>query len=191
VPSPPTPRLGLVKPVGATDDLRDGDNVISAAIDRLDTVLAPNDRGTLANRPVSTGATPGIAGRRYYATDAVLGGVTGVEYLDIGTAWIALARADDTRLVRTVRGRVDSGAGIIDGFGFTVARVGSVGGYRITFSTAFVGGAAPIITASVEQTKGACHVVNPTTSSFDLLTFNPQGVEADRRFGFVATAIIT
>jgi hypothetical protein len=40
--------------------------------------------GVLSARPVSTPGSPGIAGRRYYATD------TGVEYRDTGTSWIAL-----------------------------------------------------------------------------------------------------
>lgn len=40
--------------------------------------------GLLADRPTSTPGSPGITGRKYYATD------TGVEYRDTGTSWIAL-----------------------------------------------------------------------------------------------------
>lgn len=52
------------------------------------------DTGPIANRPTSTGASPGVAGRVYLSTDES----TPTYYLDLGTAWIAMIRSDDTRL---------------------------------------------------------------------------------------------
>jgi hypothetical protein len=75
-----TPNLGLPDPPTGDDDAGLGDDYLRALSDRLDLIVRPSLRGTFASRPAA-----GIAGRRYFATDM------GVEFLDIGAAWLAIA----------------------------------------------------------------------------------------------------
>jgi microcystin-dependent protein len=83
----PTPKYGLPTQVG-TDLVSGGDNALSALALALDALLAPDDQGLLASRPVSTPGTPGKAGRRYFATDDTTGGPEGTTYRDTGTSWV-------------------------------------------------------------------------------------------------------
>lgn len=76
----PTPRLGLVAPVG-TEQINQGDDSLRTLVDRLDAVLAPFSFGLLSARPPSTSGTPGIQGRRYRATDVF------TTFRDTGTSW--------------------------------------------------------------------------------------------------------
>jgi hypothetical protein len=79
-------------------DLADGPADLPQVVSDMATVLdkaAMYDQGTLAQRPDSTPAAPGIIGRRYLATDDLTAGPNGTEYLDIGTAWIQVLNVPD------------------------------------------------------------------------------------------------
>lgn len=60
------------------------DTGIAALADDIDAIIATDDQGTFAARPVSTAGSPGKSGRYYYATD------TGELFRDTGTAWVAV-----------------------------------------------------------------------------------------------------
>ena len=79
-----TTRLALPYPLNA--DAVDVPGDIGALATALDNVV-PYSQGVVGSRPVSTGGSPGIQGRRYYATDE------GIEYLDTGSSWIVSARS--------------------------------------------------------------------------------------------------
>lgn len=81
----PTPRLNLPDAPLGDDDAGLGDDFLRALNDQLDEVLGPVDHGPFTERPVSTPEQPGIANRRYLATDQ------GIEYLDLGTGWLPVA----------------------------------------------------------------------------------------------------
>ncbi len=78
-----TTRLGLIVPEG-TDDNKTT-TYIAGIANKLD-AAAMYSSGTLATRPTSTPASPGLAGRFYYATD------TAQAYLDTGTGWLPIGR---------------------------------------------------------------------------------------------------
>lgn len=78
-----TTRLALPYPLNA--DAVDVPGDIQALATALDNVV-PYSQGVVGSRPVSTGGSPGIQGRRYYATDE------GIEYLDTGSSWIVSPR---------------------------------------------------------------------------------------------------
>lgn len=80
MPYGPTPRLGLIAPLGS-EQINQGDDKFRALVDQLDAVLAPFSFGLLSARPTSTSGTPGIQGRRYRATDAF------TTFRDTGTSW--------------------------------------------------------------------------------------------------------
>jgi hypothetical protein len=75
MPTSPSPRLGLIGPLG-TDPVAQGDDIIRAIIDQLEVVVARLERGTAAARPAA-----GIVRRFYWATD------TKVLSYDDGSAW--------------------------------------------------------------------------------------------------------
>lgn len=86
-----TTRLGLRYPVaGDIDDVPTW--MHNLALD-LDAIVPPTSHGTLAARPTSSGGSPGIADRLYYATDVDpktlvdRTGVNGQLYRDNGTGW--------------------------------------------------------------------------------------------------------
>lgn len=81
----------------------EGDNPVSdidagfaALRDDISAKLTPYDSGLLAARPVSTGGTPGKAGRIYRATDDLTGGPNGTLHVDYGTGWLPLLGVDAT-----------------------------------------------------------------------------------------------
>jgi hypothetical protein len=84
MPGTPGPRTGLaqVNPTGESPTILR--TTANAIISWLEANAMLTSAGLLSARPVSTPGTPGISGRRYYATD------TGVEYRDTGTGWLAL-----------------------------------------------------------------------------------------------------
>lgn len=67
-----------------TSSVNDIDAGFQALAEDLDPKLTPFDSGLFADRPPSSPAQPGKAGREYLATDR------GVLYKDYGTGWIAL-----------------------------------------------------------------------------------------------------
>jgi hypothetical protein len=84
MPGTPGPRTGLatINPTGENPSILR--TTANAVIAWLEANAMLTSSGLFSARPVSSPSTPGISGRRYYATD------TGVEYRDTGTGWIAL-----------------------------------------------------------------------------------------------------
>src|SRR4051794_40571617 len=83
MPGTPGARTGLAS-ILTGDPATGWRTTINAVISWLEGNAMLTSSGLLSARPTSTPGTPGIAGRRYYATD------TGVEYRDTGTSWVAL-----------------------------------------------------------------------------------------------------
>jgi hypothetical protein len=77
----------LLRKLTGSNLISDVDAGIAALADDIDSKFAGYSSGPLASRPVSTGGTPGITGRRYRATD------TGQEFIDTGTSWMEIAEA--------------------------------------------------------------------------------------------------
>lgn len=80
---PATSRFGIVLPDSLRTDAADVplyDRNIGQAVEALGAIYG---QGTLATRPVSTPANPGIAGRFYMATDSS----PHILYYDYGTGW--------------------------------------------------------------------------------------------------------
>ncbi|HTE60764.1 MAG TPA: hypothetical protein VK631_10475, partial [Solirubrobacteraceae bacterium] len=86
MPGTPTTKYAIPTVVGA-DLARDLDTAITSISTAIDGKMVGYSAGLLAARPVSTGGSPGIAGRRYRATD------TGQEFIDTGTSWVGLLQA--------------------------------------------------------------------------------------------------
>lgn len=80
---PNTTRWQIPYPADDNSDQPLGPAQMKAIAVALDDV-AKDDQGTLANRPVSSPATPGKRGRYYFATDE------GALYRDNGTGWDAI-----------------------------------------------------------------------------------------------------
>lgn len=113
---------------GPTDFVQLGPAQIQALAESIDAKHPGYGVGTLAARPVSTPGSPGIAGRRYFATDAV------AEYIDTGTAWARVGLEAGT-IVATFRATAPAGYLLCDGgaianSGATVELFAAVGGTR-------------------------------------------------------------
>ena len=80
MPGTPTTKYAIPTLAG-TDLARDIDTLVNSSLSSIDSKMVGYSAGTLAARPTSTGGSPGIAGRRYRATD------TGQEFIDTGTGW--------------------------------------------------------------------------------------------------------
>lgn len=104
---------GLPYPVGSDQGLSI-DDTMKLLAEALDARLTPLTSGTLSARPPSSPATPGKAGRRYYATDV------GVEYVDLGTRW-RVAGGHTGAIVETLRATAIDGYLMCDGQGVTTA----------------------------------------------------------------------
>lgn len=76
-----TSRLALPYPLSS--EAADGPAAFLAIANALDKA-AITSQGVFASRPVSTGGSPGITGRWYYATDQAK------IYYDLGTSWVDL-----------------------------------------------------------------------------------------------------
>lgn len=87
MPGTPTTRFAIPTLNGATDLARDIDTLTNTALTAIDTKMTGWSSGPLSSRPTSTGGTPGVAGRLYYATDVSR------LYLDYGTGWDELRRS--------------------------------------------------------------------------------------------------
>lgn len=72
----------LLRKLTGSNLISDVDAGIAALADDVDSKFAGYSEGVVASRPVSTGGTPGIGGRRYRPTDQA-----GREDLDNGTGW--------------------------------------------------------------------------------------------------------
>lgn len=79
----------LLRKLTGANLVSDVDAGIAALADDIDGNMAGYSQGVLASRPVSTGGTPGIAGRFYRAIDAGPG--TNRLYQDTGTSWVEVA----------------------------------------------------------------------------------------------------
>jgi hypothetical protein len=79
-----TPKHGLPFMQGS-DIANTIDDTNQAQMLAIENTFASYSAGLLSARPVSTGGSPGIAGRRYRATD------TGQLFEDTGTSWIEIA----------------------------------------------------------------------------------------------------
>jgi microcystin-dependent protein len=78
---PDTTNYALTYPA-ANAFVKDGPAAIQALAEDVDTKMVGGSAGVLASRPTSTPGSPGILGRRYFATDAV------AECIDTGTGWV-------------------------------------------------------------------------------------------------------
>ena len=85
MPTPPSPRMGLVASDGA-DPANTIDDTMQTLVAGVDSQATLYGQGTLATRPVSTVASPGKQGRVYYATDE------GTLYYDTGTSWALVSQ---------------------------------------------------------------------------------------------------
>lgn len=114
-----------------------GDNPVSdidagfeALADDIDSKLTPYTSGLLADRPVSSGGSPGKSGRLYRATDDLTGGANGTLYIDHGTGWLLIGPTTPTWTAPTMEGSwvvVDDLAYCKDHLGFVHIR-GAAGG---------------------------------------------------------------
>lgn len=86
-----------------------------------------------------------------------------------------------------VAGEVSFSGGILNGTGFTVARIAGrpAGGYHITFTTPFL--AAPVVTATpyAEDNDLSATYANPTANGVDIIVTLPTQFR-DTRFSFIA-----
>ena len=128
-----TARLSLPYPelTDTADVPRDVESLAAA----LDDTVATDDQGVIASRPTSSGGTPGVRGRYYFATDE------GVLYRDRGTQWDAVAAvgADTTNppgnIITYIGVTAPSGWLLCDGSIYTTATypaLGAVIGSRFT-----------------------------------------------------------
>jgi hypothetical protein len=81
MPGTPGARTGLAS-ILTGDPATAYRTTINAIRDWLEANASLSSAGLLSARPTSTPGTPGIPGRKFYATD------TGVEYRDTGTGWV-------------------------------------------------------------------------------------------------------
>jgi hypothetical protein len=84
MPGTPGLRTGLatINPTGENPSILR--TTINAVITWLEGNAGISGSGLLSARPVSTPSTPGITGRKYYATDV------GLEFRDTGTGWVPI-----------------------------------------------------------------------------------------------------
>jgi hypothetical protein len=84
MPGTPGPRTGLatINPTGENPSILR--TTVNAVITWLEGNAGISGSGLLSARPVSTPSTPGITGRKYYATDL------GLEFRDTGTGWVPI-----------------------------------------------------------------------------------------------------
>lgn len=81
---PGTPTTKYAIPTLAGSDLaRDIDTAVNSALTAIDSKMTGYSEGPFASRPVSTGGSPGVAGREYRATDLT----PPTRYRDTGTGW--------------------------------------------------------------------------------------------------------
>jgi hypothetical protein len=80
-------RHGL-RALEGTSAVQEIDEGFAALRDDVDDIIATDDQGALASRPVSTVGTPGKAGRYYWATDDL------ALYRDHGTGWTKILTVD-------------------------------------------------------------------------------------------------
>jgi microcystin-dependent protein len=86
MPGTPGPRTGLAS-ILVGDAATAFRTTANAIISWLEANATLSSAGLLADRPVSTPAQPGIANRKYYATDV------GLEFRDTGTSWVPVGIA--------------------------------------------------------------------------------------------------
>src|SRR4051794_1979531 len=108
MPGTPTANYSIPTIDGSADTIDTGDDQINAALTAIDAAMVGFASGTFAGRPTSSVGTPGIAGRRYYATDL------GIEYFDTGTGWRP-AGAHSGQVVSTGRSTAPDGYLMCDG----------------------------------------------------------------------------
>ena len=158
--------------------IADIDAGFAALAEDVDAIIATDDQGALALRPVSTTVSPGKLGRLYFATDAGDGGIL---YRDHGTGWTAIGPQ------RMIAGRVSSVGGLIAGSKFSVSRA-SVGQYAITFTPAF--DATPAITVTAVGGDAIARLETPSAAGTNVITLGlGSGVRGDSDFHFIAIGI--
>jgi hypothetical protein len=87
MPETPGARFGLAA-ISGSDHIDDIDTIDQAQIALLEAKGMLFGAGTLVARPTSSGGTPGITGRLYYATDSR------TLYYDTGAGWLQLSTSD-------------------------------------------------------------------------------------------------
>jgi microcystin-dependent protein len=83
MPGTPGPRTGLAA-ILTSDASTAYRTTINAVITWLESNAGISSSGLLSARPTSTPASPGIQGRKFYATDV------GLEFRDTGTGWVPI-----------------------------------------------------------------------------------------------------
>lgn len=110
MPGTPTTRYAIPTLAGA-DLARDIDTNVNSALTSIDGKFAGYSQGVFASRPVSTGGSPGITGRLYYATD------TAKLYHDFGTGWnevrTAPAPSSGKSIIATSEARTNVAYGLL------------------------------------------------------------------------------
>jgi hypothetical protein len=158
----------------AVSDIDEG---FEALRDDIDSIIATDDQGPFASRPVSTPANPGKAGRYYFATDRGDGGLL---YRDYGTGWIPIGPR------RIVSGQVSAAGTLVSGTGFSVVRTGT-GIYAITFTPAFADH-PPTVTATAIVGDQFARLGSVSTGGVGVAIVNPGAGFANTGFHFNAVA---
>lgn len=107
MPGTPTTKYQLPTMVGA-DLARDIDTAVTSLATTVDSKMVGYSSGTFALRPVSTPGSPGVAGRRYRATD------TGQEFIDTGTGWVGLLQVVELGQSLAIAGEIRVPSGQVD-----------------------------------------------------------------------------
>ena len=143
-------RLGL-QAISGTDYVHDIDTIDQAQIAILEAKGARIDTGTLSARPTSTGGTPGISGRFYFATDIQ------ALYYDTGAGWRPLGSV----AFRAVSGSVTAQPGdLINAAASSVIGLGAaVANATVTITTSSTTtGATPV---TVNYGTGGGNIFGP------------------------------
>ena len=150
--------------------------------EHLDGIIATDDQGTLASRPVSTPGSPGKEGRYYRTTDA--GNVR--LYRDNGTGWDEIAlMANAEPQTKIISGSV-SGAGVLEeGFGFTCGRT-STGLFWVLYADNFSDNARVVVNPRTGGFSAMVVIVSRDANGFSVMIRTDAGVLADYPFDFIA-----
>lgn len=109
MPGTPTTKYQIPTMDGSADLARDIDTLVNNALAAVDSKMAGYSEGTLASRPVSTGGSPGIAGRVYRVTN-----VPGRYDIDNGTGWDQLYGSTRGKsIIATTESRTNTAYGLM------------------------------------------------------------------------------
>lgn len=111
MPGTPTTRYALPTIDGSADFIKDGDAAINSLAAAIDAKMVGYSEGPIGSIPTSSGGTPGVVGRIYFATDQ------GRYYIDHGTGWNTLdavtAKARGKTIIATEEARTNVAYGLM------------------------------------------------------------------------------